>query len=306
MNKGAIIVYVDDNEKIIAEFGWLWKSWLMWDINEEWDLVAFVNPSAMEKVKAKYSHDNVVFIEKEPMNKPGTTWEGYGFVNSFAMFTEKKHEDILRKYDYGLRTDCDTFLTKNFKGFDIYGSRVYVGNSSVLTPQDQDFGSGIIDKLKIVSKSLKLRYNYINHVGASIMTSMDKLIGITKLHYIATQFILKWGWAPGDKGHWPGWFKGVASMYGIHVAVNHYTNWLEINSGSLDVWCQGNTISSSDLHIHAWQFDENGDIFNKLLWHKGELPKIKYGKIPKTAGEYCLLVANEDLDYLRMCVAKEG
>ena len=53
MNKNAIIVYIDKSEKCQKEFGWLWKSWLMWDINEKWDIVALTNPEVIDRVKSK-------------------------------------------------------------------------------------------------------------------------------------------------------------------------------------------------------------------------------------------------------------
>ena len=35
-----------------------------------------------------------------------------------------------------------------------------------------------------------------------------------------------------------------------------------------------------------------------MKWHAGELPNIKFNYVPSTAGEYCLLVANDPVEDL--------
>lgn len=305
MNKNAILVYIDHSEKCITEFSWLWKSWLMWDINESWDIVAFTHPAAVEEVESKFGHDNLMVVPQQPQHEIDDFWDDYRFVNSFAFFQNPENVEKVANYKMLMKTDCDTFLTRNFKNFKPWQDRIYVGigahNSS--NHGDKKLLWAIKERLYNISKSLNLRYSGISHVGATWVMSAPIMVQATKTQFTLTRFLLEKGWALGETGHWPGWFRGVASMYAGELAINHWSHSGQIHLGSFDVWCAGNEISGVDLHIHAWPQAEQ-DLFNKVKFHAGELPKLKYGKIPATAGQYCLLVANENLDYLKMCAKK--
>ena len=113
-----------------------------------------------------------------------------------------------------------------------------------------------------------------------------------------TEKLLRYGWPKGERGNWPGWFKGVSSMYAIEIAVNALVQPMQIHQGSFDCYCAYNKMSSLDLHIHAWQ-QNDANIFNKKLWHENKLPKETYNYVPNFAGGYCLMIANGDLDSLR-------
>ena len=92
-------------------------------------------------------------------------------------------------------------------------------------------------------------------------------------------------------------YKGVTALYAHDIAINHAIPPLSLQQGSLDVWCAGNQITSLDLHIHAWQQSTHA-AFNKFKFHAGELPNIQFVKVPDVAGDYCLLVANENVENL--------
>ena len=302
MNKNAIIVYIDKSEKCQKEFGWLWKSWLMWDINEKWDIVALTNPEVIDRVKSNYEHVDCKFIPLEPSNKPGTIWDGYGFVNSFAMFESKKVDEIVDNYTYLLKTDCDVFLTKWFKDSIPAKGRIYIGNGGYYPLNWDEKGKKAADeitnKIKAASNAFGLKHKNISHVGATILANRDMLKSIVTLQKYITEKLLKYGWSKGDIGNWPGWFKGTAAMYAIEVAVNAIVQPMQIHQGSLDCSCADNEIGSLDLHIHAWQQNDS-DIFNKKLWHESKLPSKTYKDIPNISGDYCLMVANNDLETLR-------
>ena len=306
MNKNAITVYIDNNEKCITEFSWLWKSWAMWDINEEWDLVACVHPEIEERIKTEFTYNGLIVLVQPPMRDVDEFWKDYNFVNSFSMFEHHSNLEVFARYENIFRTDCDTFLTQHFKGFSPWKDKVYFGiGMQYNTPGNPDLLVEIRDKVRFIAKELKLPYSDVAHVGASIIANTNTMAAITKLHFTVTKYLLKMGWPPGDVGQWPGWYKGVASMYAIDIAVNAYIKPLQIQQGSLDIWCGSNKITKLDMHIHAWHQDQD-NFFNKVKFHAGELPKMKFGKIPLKAGEYCLLIANEDLDYLKMCVKKSS
>lgn len=308
MNKNAIVVYIDKSEKCQTEFGWLWKSWLMWDIDKKWDIIALTNPEVIDRVKFAYNANACKFIPLEPANKPGTFWEGYGFVNSFAMFDSEEVNELLDKYEYILKTDCDTFLTKWFKDFKPADSRVYIGTGGYYPlnwdAEGQAAAEEITTKIKATSKAFGLKHRNISHVGATILAKKDTVKGIVSLQKSITAKLLQFGWPKGEIGNWPGWFKGVASMYGIEIAVNAIVQPMQIHKGSFDCYCADNKLSNLDLHIHAWQQNDT-KVFNKKLWHENKLPKLKYNYIPKVSGDYCLMIANSGLKHLKE-LAKNG
>lgn len=288
MNKFAIVVYIDDSERNLVEFGWLYKSWLMWSINNTWDILVFINPSIIEKAKSEFNHDNITFIEMEP------TATGYGFINSYGMFKDEANLEIVNKYEFLFKTDCDTFLTKHFAGFRPWKDKVYVGLGMYAGHRET---SGLIQKkLRLISESLDLEYWGHSHIGASLIGDTQTVINISNLQLILTNWLLHNGFPDGN-GAWPGWYKGVASLYAHDIAINHMIPPLSLQQGSLDVWCAGNQITSVDLHIHAWQQSTSAS-FDKAKFHAGELPKIQFNNVPDISGDYCLLVANENIETL--------
>ena len=64
INNKAIIVYVDDTERCLEEFTWLYKSWRMWKHDSEFDLVVYCNPTAVSKIPV---HENLLIKPKEPL-----------------------------------------------------------------------------------------------------------------------------------------------------------------------------------------------------------------------------------------------
>ena len=118
-NKNAIIVYIDNKEKCVEEFSWLWKSWLMWNINKEWDLVAFTNPAIIETIEKRFKHDDLYLLSMGSCAVKGSEWEGYGFVNSFgprACYDEGKRIGETLCYIYKTYFDrCTYFINLKLK-----------------------------------------------------------------------------------------------------------------------------------------------------------------------------------------------
>lgn len=286
MNKKAIIVYIDDNEKNIEEFSWLYKTWVYWQIYNEYDLLTFINPLVENKIPI---HKNLIKIHLEPLNKPGSLWYYYPFVNSFAMFRDEKIvEQIREKYDYILKTDCDVFLTKHILG--IEPERTLIGRGGYMN--DTEHAEEIVSKLIKLSKKLNLKYNHINHVGASIFSKTDTVITLVKTQFLLTDFILKTEFKESI-GKWPGWYAGVASMYAIHLSVNHYLNAGEVEGSVLDSPCIGHKIDNRTFHIHAWHTPK---FFSKHQWFEGKYEQLICDEPPKIANEYCLWVASNDIN----------
>jgi len=283
MSKNAIVVYINDSERTVLEFGWLYKTWLLWSINESWDIVAFTNPSVVEDVKSKYSHDNLKVIEMAPADKPVT--------NSYAMFEDENNIDILREYGFLFRTGCDSFLTRHFADFKPWKDKVYVGiglHAATAHPGDL-----VREKLSILSNKLGLKWHGLSHIGHNLLASSEMVIANSILQASLTKWLLENSFTNGD-GSYPSWFKGEVSQYAHELAINSNVSPLGIHQGSIDTWCGNNEITSLDLHIRAWP-QSNDVFFDKVKYHAGDLPKIKFNEVPKTAGEYCVFVADMDI-----------
>lgn len=286
MNRKAIVVYIDNNKRTLEEFTWLYKTWILHDLYEEYDILAFCNPLIVSKVP---QHDNIVIKELEPLNKKGDIWHSYGFVNSFAMFNDSEVAEWTKsKYDYILKTDCDVFLTEHVKGLN--PSKAMIGQGGYMEDGDVD---EILLKLKSYSEKLNFRNKHMNHIGASIFAKTEEVIGIVKYHFMITKLILQTGWKQGEIGKWPGWFKGVASMYAIHIVINHFYGPQSCNLYSIDSRCWNLKIEKDVYHIHAWH---TGEYWSKRKHFEGLYEKYVSDNIPEKAEEYCHWIASNTLE----------
>jgi hypothetical protein len=286
MNRKAIVVYIDLNPKNQEEFTWLWKTWLLWDLNEEYDIVAFCNPEVIAELP---EHPNFIKRTLDNLNKPGTFWYGYGFVNSFAMFNDQVEVDfMLENYDYILKSDCDVFLTEHIKGFTPTKTMIGMGGYMDIRMADE-----VLSKLKFYIDKFNLTDQKMSHIGASIYGNTETVISVVKLHYAFTKAILQSGWAQGDIGKWPGWYKGVASMYAIHLVVNHKLSPQSCSLYTIDSRCWNSPIEKDTIHIHAWHTHE---YWSKLKHFEKGYEKLVVTEVPKTVQEYCHWISTNSVE----------
>jgi len=287
MNRKAIVIYVDKSEVNLTEFSWLYKTFILWELYKEYDIVCYCNPVIESKIPV---HDNVIIKPKQPLNVPGSKWETYGFVNSFAMFREPEEEAWIRdKYDYILKTDADVFLTENILGYEPDETMIGMGGYMQSNPEE------ILTRLQRIIKKLNLNNNNLNHVGASVFGLTDSTTTLINNHFALTEYILNVELSNQNPGKWPGWFRGVASMYAIHLAVNHMFSEEHVKLYTLDSLCWANKINKSTIHIHAWHGQY---YFSKHEFFKGSYEKLEANKVPKIAGEYCHWIVSNDIEDL--------
>ena len=293
MNKKAIVVYVDNIEVNIIEFSWLYKTFIMYELYNEYDIVCYCNPNAITKIP---QHENIIIKSLEPLNISGSFWEAYGFVNSFAMFNEPEEETWIReRYEYILKTDCDVFLTKNILGYEPDKLMVGMGGYMSQSPDT------VLPNLIRIKDKLGLNYHHLNHIGASIFGPTEHVTTTVNNHYQLTNYILMTEFSKEFKGQWPNWFRGVASMYAIHLAINHMFSEEHLSLYTLDTLCWANKIKKDTIHIHAW----HGDIyFSKHKFFLGEYNRLISDIVPTIAGEYCHWIASNDLQDLIEVVNK--
>ena len=282
MNKKAIVVYVDDKEKTLEEFTWLYKTWKLNDLDTEYDLVVYGPYQINNKL---YTDNNLIFREMNSIPSIDSFWKGYDFVNSFGMFNDDIERNWILRYDFILKTDCDVFLTENLRGLD--GNKLHIGFGGYMMEEIDEIQKNLID----IASELNLKYKHINHIGASLYGKTSDVIKITFFQFKLTKLILiRFG---NTVGSWPGWFRGVSSMYAIHLSVNHICDLINIKLNVLDEFCGSGVIDKSTYHIHAWHYE---GYFSKHKWFKGEYDKLIVYKIPTIVNEYCHWVVSNSLD----------
>lgn len=318
-NKKAIAVYLDNNSKMITEFSWLYKTWILNNLNEEWDLVVYYNPT-IERDKVSI----FAGIKAVPM-PPIRMSDKYPFLNShyFCLPPFNQH---LRNYEFLMKTDCDVFLTHNLRNFDVGQNKFYYGaggwyptDTEKQNAQVQWIANHLIPKIKHFKSEFSgncvLNYKYLTSVGASYMGSSSSVLQVTKLQAELTEELLKNHFgkssfvkdSPGgllrDNVHQriigPGLHEGIASMIAGEIAVNSIFTAQHVVPYSLDTKCWEYTaLSSNVLHIHAWHTTQEWskhDFFNK----KYENWAVPYENRLDNCANYCHWVATTPMSEIR-------
>ena len=281
MNNKAIAVYVDDNEKILIEFSWLWKTWKYHKLDEEFDLVVYHNPTVVDRL------DKFTDIIKIPMPviRMGNK---YKFLNSHYFCLDEWSEP-LKKYDYLMKTDCDVFLTHNLKGY--IPSKILVGLGGYYDSSDE-LKVNVIKKL---CKDNKIAYQHLTNTGATFYGKTNIVLNIVKNQAVLTENILIDYFKENEYCPYSGFHRGIASMIAGEIVVNGLLTRQTASLYVLDSKCWKTTEIGSDvLHIHAWHsYDE----WSKHDFFKGEYSdwKVDYTDRYKSAAHYCHWVATNDI-----------
>ena len=278
MNTIGITVYVDNDEKTIIEFGWLYRSWVQSESCDMSDLIVFHNPVVdMGKLP---KHENIIYVPLVPLSERDVEWGYYKHINATWYMTTPAAQ-FISDYHYILKTDNDVFLTKHFKN---------------LLPRLATFGtSGYATNPKVAHNLIRIaekwgiKLHFLN-VGCTVMAPSANVLA-----YASTQMQfakrLKAEEFPDGKGAWPGWYLHVLNMYAGCLAAND-TFGNSLTMGGLDVFCMSqDPICNTDYHIHAWHTDNH---FSKLSWHRGEYDTADMTNLdPNKICDYCLLIAGK-------------
>lgn len=273
MNNKAILTYINSGKDLI-EFSFLWKTWLMWDINEQWDIIVISEVDLKD-----YEHDNLTVYQ------------------NFEDNTEN-----LAKYDFLFKTECGSFLTPNIKEFEPWKDKMYLGIGTHYQMGGDETLTSLRAIIRKIADRLNLPYRDISHIGNSIIGGSKVVINTLKTQKAISGYITTNGWKKEEDGVVGGWHRKYVNEYALDLAVNSILQPISVHQGSIDVWCGFNKITSLDLHITCNEHSNQDGVFSKEKFHSGELPKIKYNKIPATTTEYCFFIANSDLGYLKSLV----
>jgi hypothetical protein len=276
MKDVAIAVYIDNNDNIITEFGWLYNSWLLSGSWRTSRIIAFHNPKISYNDLPKYN--DIEYIPLVPLTEQDLSWKDYPFINSIWYMTMPEAV-ILTQYKYVLRTDCDCFLTPYFPN---------------LRPRLATFGAGMFatepdvsTRLANIAKKWGISPVF-NNIGSTFMAHSNMALQFSQLQMEYCRKLKEEEFKDGY-GTWPGWYQGVLTMYAGQLAANAIFGY-GINIGGLDVHCVAREqMSPQDYHIHAWHVI---GFFSKFEWREGKYRDYDMNSLDKTnIADYCLWIA---------------
>lgn len=313
----AIAVYLDDSDNMETELSWLYKSWLVNGLNKEWDLVVYYNPTAEERVRRFGGTFQV------PL-KPQRMADDYPFLNSHY-FCLPEYNEFLKSYKYLLKTDCDTFVTHNLKGYDP-GEKFHYGLAQYYGAKDTAakihwMKYELAPMLSLAGGNVKCDHQYMTNVGASFLGKSDWVLQMTSHQAMLTEQILKIFQASPyqavvnqldaekafkslQKVMGPGLMEGIASMIGGELAVNSTLYPQHVNPWSLDSKCwKATQLSTNVIHIHAWHTQ---DKFSKHEFFKGSYEDwtVHYDNRLDNCANYCQWIATTPLEEIKEIAKK--
>lgn len=283
MIKKAIAVYLDNNQIMEIEFSWLYKTWRLYSLEDEFDLIVYHNPDAKNIVN---KFDGIKTFEMPYIRMANQ----YKFLNSHYFCFDEWNEP-LKQYEYILKTDCDVFLTQNIKGYT--PSKFMVGEGGYYNQIDEKK----INYIKKISKDLGLGYNHMANIGASFFGKTNEVLSIVKNQALITEKILD-NYSKNQEFIDVGFHVGISSMIAGEVIINHAFSNQHVNLYVLDSKCwKTSKIGSDVIHIHAWHSD---DPWSKHAFFKGVYDDwvVEEDQAFTNSANYCHWIATMDINRL--------
>lgn len=283
----AIAVYVDNSERILTEFSWLYKTWKLYSLDEEFDLVVYHHPLVKEKLEM---FSGIIKIEMPNIRLS----EKYKFLNSHYFCLDEWSEP-LKKYKYLLKTDCDVFLTENLKGY--IPSKFMIGEGGYYMYNETEK----FNYIRELSKSMGLNHNNMSLIGASFFGKTNEVLFIVKKQAFLTESILE-NYSKTKEFQDSGFKVGISSMIAGEIIINHTLSNQYVILYTLDNKCWETTKIGSDvLHIHAWH---SGLKWSKHSFFNGDYKDwiVEEKEVFKNAANYCHWIATlpfEKLEYYK-------
>jgi hypothetical protein len=300
MKERAIVTFVEDKIFLIIEIFNLYSSCLISEIKENTDLIICAPKSMWHKLPKDDSF--IIYLDTNSISENcdskedkncNLAWKGYHFVNSISCLVI--HEKFLSRYKYILKTDCDVFLTQNFKNF--WPKILYTGTGGYVNDED------VKKRLKDISKKKGYKHQGKFNVGATWYGDGNLILNVSKLTLKILENILNNNFK--IEGKWPGWYRGVASMYASEIAVNHLVENFEISklfdgrSDSDIEWKK-----SGVYHIHCWHCD---NIYSKHAFIQNKYDNINPESLNSNkTNDYCLKIALSNLNILHSLQKSEN
>lgn len=271
----GIMTYIDNSPVMLEEFSWLYKSWIYSGCWQTSDLIIVHHPDISDKLPKE---SGIILIPQNPVNKPGSIFENYKFINSIACLSGEHIDAIALRYRYLLRTDADVFLTPylaQFRpSFPVHGRGMYYENDEF--------------RENMLIYCTRYGIQHRNHFGCghSLLAPSAVMVPFLRRQIFWCEKLLEdFG---ENKGTWPGWFRSVSSMYAAEIAANE--NWGQLLRNGreriLDMQSNCNELLDAMVfHIHAIH---TNDYFSKFKYRAGAYAHMPLESIDRnTISGYC-------------------
>jgi len=276
----AVVVFVEDKRRLLLQLGCLYTS-LKYIKSRDTDLVVFGTKEALNKIP-----NDCIKVECDIASDPPEFLQ-YRFINSISCLTGKQ-ANFLDKYDYILRTDADTFLTPAWNSF--YPKFYTVGNGGYVNDEETR------SNLKRIASHFKLRHQGLHNLGSTHYGNAKLVREVCKLATPLTAYILTEEFK-NKRGKWPGWFKGVSTMYGCEIATNHLVDHINKDS-KLDFGSASSESIHKHPHIHCWH---TSNMFSKSQFTAGKYDHLKTDHLNiNLIKNYCLFIALKSKQYFKI------
>lgn len=282
-------MYIDNNPAMLEEFQWIYKSWIYSGVWQRSDLIAVCHPEMFSHLPS--DDPNVFRIIAEPLSHAGSKWEGYPFINSIGCLTGERVAHLSGKYKWLLRTDADVFLTRNMAhfrpSFPVLGRGRYAENADVWS------------HMVAFCEAHGVEHKRVFGCGHSIMAESSLVLFFLERQMYWCERLLE-HFSHFGQGAWPGWFRGVLTMYAGEIAANEnydafcshsYQRILDLESYVTE------PIDGLTLHIHAIHTDT---YFSKHRYRNGEYSHISRKDLDrKRVNQYAHWIVDSPIDEIK-------
>jgi len=236
--KRAVVCFVEENDHLIQQMLALRRSWLHVDCPDS-DLVVFGPRPVLARLP-----DDLVKIPQRPV-ADDPEWGGYRYANGMA-YLNGPEAHRLDDYDHILHTDVDTFLAPGWKSFHPDGFTC--GTGGYVNDQETR------DKLQAVAAEFGLTHRGFSNAGPTWYGPPVLLRRTAAMAEMLTRYILSRHFRERPFT-WPGWYWGVALLYGSEIAINHCIPNPQ-RTDLLDMVSTSAARATRDcVHIHCWHTD---------------------------------------------------
>jgi hypothetical protein len=281
----AIVGYLDYRQDQYTMFKVFLNSIEMIDAADT-DLIIFYHPAydsvfGAQTTKIEIGENSALLflIKMEPLANIDIDFQGYPYINSIACLTG---QDWLKKYTYILKTDLDVVLTDKWNSHYPEGFETGLGayNHDLTTKRRL---SGLAERLQLLSGN-----SYLYNIGSSWYGKSEDVISVAAKTILISRELLTHEFKEFE-GEWPGFFKGVTSLYASEIAINHLIDEIYINSDNLDYSSDSQELAANHTHIH---FAHCSEVFSKHAFLKGNYNDIDVNTLDKRfINQYCLFCA---------------
>lgn len=284
--KRAIVVYLEKKRDLLLQFGCLYKSF-RYIKSKDTDLIVYGSKDALQFI----SDIDCIKVEYNP---PPTN---YPYLNSIRFLTDEK-SSILNRYKFILRTDLDTFLTPSWNSF--YPNNFTVGRGHYV---QNEF---VREKLLNLSHQFGLDHKGMHNIGTSHYGDPELICSVCEVSTVISIYLLTNDFKEYE-GLWPGWYKGVITMYSNEIAINHLLEKITINSDLLDYSSSSNHSIKNHPHIHCLHTTKP---FSKFHFSSGLYNHVKMDSLNiEKVNDYCMFIslkAVEEFDFMKSLLFTES